>query len=277
MTQPKKGYIHGTHPEEQQRLSTLNTLLNDRSLERMKLSGGERILDVGSGLGQLSRGMARLAGSPGLVVGIEQSSEQIAEAERQSATAGEEGLVEFRRGDAVALPLADEEWGMFDIAHARFLLEHVPDAQAVVNAMAKAVRPGGRIILEDDDHDVLRLWPAVAGFEKLWRAYIRTYTEHGFDPYVGRSLVGILVEAGVVPIRNDWPFFGGCAGSPMFRELVDNFVGIVDGARGTILKLTQLDDATFDGHLRAFSAWGQRPDAAMWYGTFWAEGERPHE
>jgi hypothetical protein len=63
----------------------------------------------------------------------------------------------------------------------------------------------------------------------------------------------------------------------MFRELVDNFIGIVDGARSTILKLTQLDDATLDGHLQEFRAWGRRPDASMWYGTFWAEGARPPE
>jgi hypothetical protein len=47
-------YLHGTHPDEQGRLSRLNELLNDRSLRELALQGGERVLDVGCGLGQPS-------------------------------------------------------------------------------------------------------------------------------------------------------------------------------------------------------------------------------
>jgi cyclopropane fatty-acyl-phospholipid synthase-like methyltransferase len=48
-------YIHGTHPDEQARLSLLNDLLNRGSLRELQLQGGERVLDVGCGLGQLAR------------------------------------------------------------------------------------------------------------------------------------------------------------------------------------------------------------------------------
>src|SRR5262249_20120472 len=116
-------YLHGTQPDEQRRLSLLYDLLNVGSLRGRRLQGGDRILDVGSGLGQLSRAMARVAG--GRVIGVERSVEQIVEAEQQAAQAGEAGLVEFRQGDALRLPLRDEEWGTFDLAHTRFLLEHV--------------------------------------------------------------------------------------------------------------------------------------------------------
>src|SRR5688572_33292952 len=54
-------YIHGTAPQEQARLSLLNDLLNARCLRELDLKGGERILDVGSGLGQLSRAMGDVA------------------------------------------------------------------------------------------------------------------------------------------------------------------------------------------------------------------------
>jgi cyclopropane fatty-acyl-phospholipid synthase-like methyltransferase len=90
-------YIHGTTPDEQARLSRLNNLLNSRSVEAMDLRGGEKILDVGSGLGQLTRAMARAAGVK--VIGIERSEQQIAEAQRQVALGCEETLVEFRQGD----------------------------------------------------------------------------------------------------------------------------------------------------------------------------------
>lgn len=119
---PVSQYLHGTSPDEQKRLTMLNDLLNEASLREMGLKGGERVLDVGSGLAQLTRAMGRLAGPTGRVVGIERSTIQIAEAKRQAAFAGEENLVELRQGDALNLPLRDGEWGTFDVAHTRFLL-----------------------------------------------------------------------------------------------------------------------------------------------------------
>src|SRR4051812_44290168 len=152
-------YLHGTAPQEQDRLGLMNRLLNENSLREMQLRPGERVLDVGCGLGQLSRDMARQVGRSGKVVAVERSGEQLAVARRLAAAAGEEPLVDFREGPAEQLPLAGNELGTFDVAHARFLLEHVADPVAVAGQMVRAVRPGGRIILEDDPHDTLRLWP----------------------------------------------------------------------------------------------------------------------
>src|SRR5436309_15683962 len=184
-------YLHGTEPLEQRRLSRLNDLINRASLAELGLRGGERILEVGSGLGQFARAMARLAGPSGHVLGIERSPEQLRGAMRAARGAGEARLVEWRRGDALALPPRRGEWGSFDVAHARFLLEHVPDPLAVVRAMARAVRPGGRVVLEDDDHALMHLWPDPPGFRAVWDAYIRSYDRAGNDPYVGRRLVAL--------------------------------------------------------------------------------------
>jgi 2-polyprenyl-3-methyl-5-hydroxy-6-metoxy-1,4-benzoquinol methylase len=150
-------YLHGTSPEEQGRLSLLNRLMNDNALRELAIERGERIVDFGSGLGQLSRAMARASGLR--LLGIERSAEQLAECARQSAQAGEEHLLELRQGDATDPPLRDEELGRFDLAHARFVLEHVRDPLLVVRQMARAVRPGGRVVLQDDDHEGLRCWP----------------------------------------------------------------------------------------------------------------------
>lgn len=269
-------YIHGTAPEEQARLSRLNDLLNDMSLREMKLAGGERVIDVGSGLGQLTRAIARQVGPAGAVLGIERSPEQLTEAQRLAAAAGEESLADFRGGEAERLPLADDEWGTFDVAHTRFLLEHVRDPAAVVRQMVRAVRPGGRIILEDDAHETHRLWPEPPGFTRLWSAYLRTYDRLGNDPFVGPRLVSLLVEAGAKPRRNTFLFFGACTGQPeLLAAYVDNLVRIMQGVREPILNLGEFEAASFDQALQAVREWGQRPDAAYWYAISWAEGERP--
>lgn len=78
--------------------------------------------------------------------------------------------------------------------------------------MARAVRPGGRVVLADDDHDVLRLWPAAPRFEELWRAHCAQYTLRGTDPLIGRRLTCLLCAAGLVPIDATLLSFGACAG-----------------------------------------------------------------
>src|SRR5262245_31819823 len=166
-------YIHGTAAGEQGRLSLLNDLINQAALRELNLRGGERVLDVGSGLAQFTRAMARAVGPAGRVIGIEKSRAQFVEALRQARADGEEHLTELREGDALALPLGDDEWGTFDVAHARFILEHVRDPLGVVRQMVRAVRPGGRVVLADDDHDVLRLWPEPPGLREAWQAYLR--------------------------------------------------------------------------------------------------------
>lgn len=267
-------YLHGTFPEEQQRLSRLNDILNDASLAELRLRGGERILDFGSGLAQFTRLMARRAGPNGCVIGIECDSNQIAEARRQAEAGGESDITELRQGDVFAVPLRDEEWGTFDVAHARFLLEHVSDPLAVVKVMVRAVRLGGRIVLEDDDHDLIRLWPEPAGFGPLWNAYTRVYDRLGNDPYVGRRLVSLIYEAGAHPARNTWIFFGGCAGSPHFEACVDNMVSLFNSARDKIVPSGLLQAGSFEEGVANLQAWKRRPEAAMWFAIAWAEGVR---
>jgi len=264
-------YIHGTDPAEQKRLSVMNSFLNDRSLAQLTLRGGERVLDLGSGLGQFTRAMARQTGVP--VIGIERSEEQLREAKRIAAGESESDLVDFRRGDVLALELKPEEWGSFDIVHTRFVLEHVSDPVAVVRAMVRAAKPGGRIVLEDDDHELMRLWPELPGFQTLWDAYMKTYDKIGNDPNVGRKLVEILHMAGAKPRANTWIFFGSCSGDPIFTTVVENLIGILQTAREAITS-GSLSAAAFESTVTSLRDWGRAPDAALWYPMAWAEGTK---
>ncbi len=266
-------YVHGTHPEEQRRLADMNTLINRVTLDAVLPVPRERVLDLGSGLGQLARSLARATGER--VVAVERSPEQLARAVALAAEAGEGGLVDFRAGDAMDPPLAASEWGTFDLAHARFLLEHVPRPQDLVATMARAIRSGGRVVLSDDDHEALRLWPEPPGFEAIWRAYTRTYDRLGNDPFVGRRLVELLSGAGLSPRRIAMPLFGACAGESTFPALVTNIAVILDGAREAVLATGGVTAAAFDDTQAALRVWGQRRDAAIWYTMFLAEGGKP--
>lgn len=264
-------YIHGTEPQEQKRLGLMNQILNDRSLAELALRGGESVLDVGAGLCTFARRMAKAASTT--VLAVERSEEQIRAAIALAREDGEEHLVTLRQGDALALDLGDRE-GTFDVVHARFLLEHLHDPDQAVREMVRAAKPGGRIILEDDDHDVMRLWPEPPGFSDLWRAYMRSYERIGNDPWTGRRLVEFLARNGATPVRATWIPFGGCRGEAIFQTLVDNLVGVVVSARATIVGESLYDAAYFDDTIAALRRWSEREDAAIWYAMAWAEGRR---
>ena len=277
MSSAESVYIHGTDPGEQARLAKLNDLLNAACLRELAPEPGNRVLDVGSGLGQFSRAIARAVGPTGKVIGIERDPAQLGRAREFATAAGEGALVDFRAGDATALPLRDGELGTFDLVHTRFVLEHVRDPLAVVRQMARAVRPGGRVALADDDHEILRLYPELPGFDAIWRAYYETYRAIGNDPLIGRRLPQLLHEAGLLPHRITWVFFGACAGEPDFPAFLENLVGVVESAVPAMTSHSGMSASEVARMMSAFRDWGRRPDAAIWYGMSWSEGRKPAE
>lgn len=266
-------YIHGSSADEQQRLSRLNQLMNTACLEAIQLRGDERILDMGSGLGQFSIAIAHAAAFRGQILGIERDAQQLATA-RKNLSESKLQSIEFRQGDAFHPPLSEEEWETFDVAHTRFLLEHLPQPERVVAQMVRAVRPGGRIILIDDDHDTFRLWPDAPGFRDLWLAYIRSYERLGNDPYIGRRLVSLLHQAGCQRIRNKVVFFGSCADEPNFDFFVENIIGILVGAKDLMLEQGLIHPYAFAESIAQLRQWKTLPDASIWYSMCYAEGEK---
>ena len=131
----------------------------------------------------------------------------------------------------------DTEWGSFDVAHSRFLLEHVSDPLGVVRRwfgpFVRAAASFWRMMTTT----FYAFGRSPLGSHPVWQAYIRSYDRLGNDPFVGRRLVGLLHAAGAVPTRNDWIFFGGCAGMPTFPDIVENLRNILVGARMPILSV----------------------------------------
>lgn len=263
-------YIHGTHQDEQKRLANLNKLLNQRCLDKLDLSGTERVLDIGSGLGIFSRQLAHRL-PEGKVVGIERSEDQLAAGLQLAQEEGEIDLVLFREGSAYALPLPEEEWESYDIVFIRFLLEHLNKPALALEQAYKALRPGGRVFLIDDDHANFHIAPPVGGFEILWPAYCKVYQMAGNDPYVGRRLVTLLKQAGFKNTAIDFILFGAAYDEHDFQLYAENLIGIIDQARPEIRKLLQIDDPAFDGLLGEITNWASQDHAALWYAANWAQ------
>jgi trans-aconitate methyltransferase len=104
-------------------------------LEWLAAQRGERILDLGCGTGHLS---AEIAASGARVVGADRSPEMVAEARQKFPE------LKFEVCDARDLLFMQE----FDAVFSNAALHWIPQADQVVEGIARALKPGGRFVAE---------------------------------------------------------------------------------------------------------------------------------
>jgi SAM-dependent methyltransferase len=115
---------------------------NERLRAAHGIGAAERVLDIGCGTGQTTREAARLAHDGG-AMGIDVDGKMIARAQE---LADREGVrnVRFEVGDAQVHPLPS---GAFDVAISRFGTMFFSDPGTAFRNIARAIRPGGRLVM----------------------------------------------------------------------------------------------------------------------------------
>lgn len=108
------------------------------------LDANKRVLDVGSGVGGTSRCLAKEFGCR--VTGIDLTDEYCRAAAMLSAKVGLTDLVDFRQGDATALPFAD---GEFDVVWTEHVAMNIPDKPRLYKEMYRVLKPGGTLAVYD--------------------------------------------------------------------------------------------------------------------------------
>ena len=129
------------------------------------------VADIGTGTGILADELAR---SGVRVIAVDQSERMLETAARKLAERGVTG-VDFRRGEATALPLDD---GEADAAIAHMVLHYVASPAEAIREMARVVRPGGRVVIVDfaqpeDGPPVERDWLR-KDLGLLWHGFTRS-------------------------------------------------------------------------------------------------------
>jgi demethylmenaquinone methyltransferase/2-methoxy-6-polyprenyl-1,4-benzoquinol methylase len=115
-----------------------------RAAARAARPGGARVLDLGSGTGDLSRELVRAGAA--LVVGGDFTRDMVAAAVRHYAA---QRSYAWTIADVVRLPFGD---ATFDAVTNGFLLRNVVDLPAGIAEMARVLRPGGRLVCLDMTH-----------------------------------------------------------------------------------------------------------------------------
>lgn len=162
------------------------------AFDMLRPAPGDRLLDAGSGSGEVARTLAAAMAPTGEVVALDHSASITA-----AATARHDGSnVRYVTGDVCALDLPTAG---FDGVWCERVLQHVDNADRSIAELIRVTRPGGRICLIDTDWSSLAFDGMPPGLGEVVMAHVRGhFTPKQHD--MGRTLRRRLVANGLTGI-----------------------------------------------------------------------------
>jgi ubiquinone/menaquinone biosynthesis C-methylase UbiE len=171
--------------------------LTERLFEKAGITSGMRVLDIGSGSGDVALLAARFVGSEGTVVGVDRDPAQVAFA-AQRAKAGGLTNVRFMTGDfreiQLSLPV--------DAIIGRLVLMYAADPLDALRRALRNLRAGGVIALQESviDYDGPVLIEPLDCLAAKAAEWFRAGFKHaGVHPRMGMRLFGLMRAAGLDP------------------------------------------------------------------------------
>ena len=185
-----EGYVYDTSFEEERaRLAGMEAQWDPgtfRQIEALGLPPDASCWEIGAGGGSVAAWLAERSGRL-LVTDLDTRFVEHLAGER----------VSVERHDVVADPAPE---GQFDLIHSRLLLEHLPAREEVLDRLAGALRPGGWLLIEDYDWTSYGTEPPLDTVERVTAATLDFMREAGFDPYLGRRLLGAFERRGLADV-----------------------------------------------------------------------------
>jgi SAM-dependent methyltransferase len=224
---------------EQRRLAALETIWDPftfRNLESLAIRPGAHCLEVGGGNGSVAAWLCDRVGTAGSVVATDLDT-------RFLRARGEPNL-EVREHDITRDALED---GAYDIVHTRLLLSHLPDHEAALRRMTGALKPGGRLLVEEFDHvSFLPDAGCSPGERATWDAWLDAFealsSKRGLDLAYGRRLPGLLRTHGLEDVQVEGRTVYERGGTPG-RDLL---LLSVKSLRKGLVETGRIDDAGMD-------------------------------
>ncbi|SMD27050.1 class I SAM-dependent methyltransferase [Kibdelosporangium aridum] len=252
-------FSHG-HDAELDRLHGLAGALDDgsfRRLARLPIREDWRCLDIGAGLGTVTRWLARRC-PRGRVVAMDRDIRLLS-------------VLDDRTGwEAVESDVTREDFpaGGFDLIHARWLFAHLPSRDAVLERVVRWLAPGGWLVIED-----LARFPLESSPHPLYRKVSLAICDAvinriGTDPAWARTFPAPLRPLGLTDLGSETslPAVGPTPMGRFWRRSGEQLAADLTGQLG----ITEAELAEFgelvespDFHdlcLATVAAWGRRPE-----------------
>jgi SAM-dependent methyltransferase len=198
MSADQRPYVLGSDPSELERPDRQAAMIERPTrtiLQAAGLSPGQRVLDLGTGLGHVARIAAELVGPSGSVVGLDGAGDALAVARERVGGTGEHH-VSFVQDDVRTFRAPQP----FDAITGRLILFHLADPAGVVRHHLTNLRSGGTFVAIDFDLGACRAEPDVPLVANALHWVTRAFTAAGAAPRIGARLGPILRDAGLTNV-----------------------------------------------------------------------------
>lgn len=188
-------YPLGYSDEEARRLRWQASLLEeptDEVLRRAGLQSGMRVLDLGSGLGDVSILAAKTVGTHGAVLGIDRAQSSV-DAARERASAAGLSNVRFEVGPLETFTPTQT----FDAIIGRLVLLYLRDSSAVLQRLSQYLRPGGIVAFVEYDIPPVSQVPPSELFLKTRHWVLAALAAGGAELEMGTKLYRTFLHAGL--------------------------------------------------------------------------------
>jgi ubiquinone/menaquinone biosynthesis C-methylase UbiE len=188
-------YPLGHSEDELDRLQTQARYMDPATRQFFREAGvkaGMRVLDVGSGAGDVAFLAADLVGDTGEVIGADQVARAVARATQRAKAQGLRN-VSFRVGDPTELEFDQP----FDAVVGRYVLLFQADAAAMVLKLAKHLSPGGVIVFHEPDWSAVRSVPPAPTYDACCRWIVEACRRAGTDTNAAITLYRAFLGAGL--------------------------------------------------------------------------------
>lgn len=251
--EPPDTYPLGRSDAETQRLILQNQIFGPLTRQFLQAAGitrGMKVLDLGSGAGDVAMLLAELVGPEGQVVGVDMNAD-ILDTARARLSASGWANVELHHGNVLELDLPND----FDAVVGRWILMYIADPTTLLREVQAHLRPGGIVAFQEsaDLTRPVRVFPPAPLHDSIALWTSPPDDAPGPTSDMGLRLYRTFLDAGLrspqlrsdAPIGGgpDWPGYAYIAGSlrsllPFLEQL-----GIVTAA--------EIDIETLEERLRA--------------------------
>jgi SAM-dependent methyltransferase len=250
--------LDNTWEKAHRRLVLLESIYDRGTTSRLEAIGvgeGWRCLEVGAGAGSITRWLCERVGSTGRVTAVDLEPIFLEGDPRPN--------LEIHRRDILADGFPGDG---YDLIHARALFMHLPRREELITDLARCLRPGGVMLIEEGDFAALALSES-ALYTEVWERTCAVAASTGGDWYWARRLpaclvaagvegVTVTVESGIFPGASPWTELTALSWEQVTPLLVADGLALEVIAKATS-ELSDLD--RWFPNIPLVSAWGRRP------------------
>lgn len=245
----RSGYILNTNEKERKRLQLQADVLRPFTLRTLLAAGlrrGMKVLDVGTGIGDVALLAAELVGNDGHVYGVDIDEKMLAMASQQ-AVDFERLNVSFHHVDSNVGSIRGQEPclpAQYDLVVARFVVAQQPSPLAFLQTLYQYVGPGGVILIFETANAGRTSWsfPHIELYDSSVRLLMDVTGVLGHNHEVGTGLIRMFTDAGIPQPHIAADLLVGGPDSEVLKYMLLNMTVIFPQAQRLVQHLPSTED-----------------------------------